>query len=109
MAKYKLVGTSRVRDTDTGWSFDLNGNSRRLGKYQEWLAEGNTPDPAETPQEIADREAEELRQYQIEQERDASGLKGQVTIAQAHAIIDSATTIAQLKTILKKMVAHILR
>lgn len=35
------------------------GNTEDL-EYQAWLAEGNTPEPAETPEEISIREQQEI-------------------------------------------------
>jgi hypothetical protein len=48
MAKYKLT-ESGVLDTETGAHIPNNEGNRHWREYQEWLAEGNTPDPADPP------------------------------------------------------------
>lgn len=64
MARYKEVWAdwnddtvTSILDTETGWSF--SPDSRRYAAYQEWLDEGNAPDPAFTADEIAAFEAAE--------------------------------------------------
>lgn len=52
---YKLnIGCGVIRISD-GIVFPDNPGSRHHAAYQAWLSEGNTPEPAETPGEIATR------------------------------------------------------
>ena len=46
MAKYKLTNTDIVLCPDEGLSIPPN-SGWRWEQYEEWLAEGNTPDPAD--------------------------------------------------------------
>ena len=46
MSKYKLTD-SGVIDTETGACIPNAPGNRHWRKYQEWLAEDNTPDPAD--------------------------------------------------------------
>ena len=46
MAKYKLVDNG-VLDTETGAYIPNAEGNRHWQEYQEWLAAGNTPDPAD--------------------------------------------------------------
>lgn len=53
MAKYKLQG-SGVMDTETGAFIPNAPGNRHWKEYQQWLIDGNTPDPEFTQQEIDD-------------------------------------------------------
>jgi hypothetical protein len=46
--KYKLTEDG-VIDTETGASIPNAEGNRHWREYQEWLAAGNTPDPADPP------------------------------------------------------------
>jgi hypothetical protein len=46
MAKYKLIENG-VFDTETGANIPDDAGNRHWVEYQEWLAEPNTPDPAD--------------------------------------------------------------
>jgi len=48
MAEYKLTGVGVLRTGD-GTHIPDNEENRDWRKYQAWLAEGNTPDPADPP------------------------------------------------------------
>lgn len=48
MAKYKLTEIG-VQNTETGDYIPNAEGNRHWRAYQEWLAEGNTPDPADPP------------------------------------------------------------
>jgi hypothetical protein len=48
MAKYQLKKTG-VIDTETGFIIPDSMDNRHWHEYQEWLAEGNTPDPEPAP------------------------------------------------------------
>lgn len=37
-----------IKDTEQGWSIPLAEGNRHYRMYQEWVGEGNTPDPAYT-------------------------------------------------------------
>jgi hypothetical protein len=57
---YKLTkGTTIIRTTDSASIPADNGNSDYQA-YLKWKAEGNTPDPAFTPEELAQQAADEL-------------------------------------------------
>lgn len=51
MAKYKLTD-SGVKDTETGACIPNASGNRHWREYQKWVAEGNTPDPIYTDDEI---------------------------------------------------------
>lgn len=48
MAKYRLAPEG-VTDTETGASIPHDKGNRHWQEYQDWLAAGNTPDPADVP------------------------------------------------------------
>ena len=62
---FKLIEGGVIRKFDGACIPDSPGN-RDWKEYQEWLAEGNTPDPEFTPEELArkpiDEEITQLRQ-----------------------------------------------
>lgn len=51
MAKYKLQ-QSGVKDTETNAVIPCDPANRHWQEYQDWLAEGNTPDPEYTQEEL---------------------------------------------------------
>jgi hypothetical protein len=51
MAKYKLSGNG-VKDNETGACIPNSNANRHWKEYQEWVAEGNTPDPEFTQEEL---------------------------------------------------------
>lgn len=60
MAKYKLT-ESGVLDTETGTSIPNAPGNRHWQEYQEWLSEGNTPDPQYTLDEWKTGKKAEVR------------------------------------------------
>lgn len=75
MKKYKLLGggvlqpTGGVLDTERRMNIPNNPNNRHWQEYLGWLAEGNTPDPEFTQEEIAanelaDRQAARMQTLQ---------------------------------------------
>ena len=48
MAKYRLTEEG-VLDTETGGHIPNDSGNRHWQEYQEWLVEGNTPDPKAVP------------------------------------------------------------
>jgi hypothetical protein len=84
MAKYKLKDGG-VIDTETGAHIPNAEDNRHWRFYQEWLAEGNTPDPADppppepTPGEVFDQRIEGdpvLKALVDELEASAPGYRG---------------------------------
>jgi len=61
MAKYKIKEFN-ILDIETGKYIPLSEGNRSYKEYLKWLAEGNTPDPFETQQEIDERLAREAEQ-----------------------------------------------
>jgi len=117
--RYKQTATGIQAIIDNGdGTFTYKGlreNFDGWEEYQAWVAQGNTPEPQFTQEELDDTAAEEQRITEIEIKKEASGLK-RITVAQAHQYIDrkfdEANNAAQLKEaireILKKMVVHII-
>lgn len=117
MKEYKWNGPNRENGVKKDNMFIpcAQGN-RHWREFLEWEAEGNTPDPWKTPEEltvIADLEA---RITELEAEKEAAGLRD-ITVVQAKAFIDNQIDSANdldslkvvLKNILKKMVVFLLR
>lgn len=73
MAKYKLTNTG-VQNTETGAFIPAAAGNRDWGEYQQWLSEGNTPDPQYTPSQLKANKKQE-----INQERDRRINGGQIT------------------------------
>jgi len=70
-------------------------------EYLEWLAKGNTPAPAETPKEIAERTAREAKDAQM-----AQTLRDNLpTYAQVQTAIANISNLADAKAFLKKLAA----
>jgi len=68
--------------------------------YLEWLAKGNTPAPAETPEEIAERTAREAKEAQM-----AQALRDNLpTYAQVQTAIDNIRNLNDAKAFLRKLV-----
>ena len=55
MAKYRLNGEG-VIDTERGFTIPNDEKNRHWLKYQEWLGEGNTPDPMPTPEPLTNEQ-----------------------------------------------------
>lgn len=60
MAKYKISGDGYF-DTEENLSIPNDEGNRHYQMVQEWIGEGNTPDPEFTAQEITDNAWAELR------------------------------------------------
>ncbi len=68
-------------------------------EYLKWVQDGNTPDPAETPEEIAERTAREAKEAQM-----AQTLRDNLpTYAQVQKAIDNISNLADAKAFLKKL------
>lgn len=52
MAKYKTINDG-VKDTETGACIPCASGNRHWREYLAWVAEGNTPDPEFTAEELA--------------------------------------------------------
>ncbi|GEM_PF-6832829 len=105
---YKLqkggVGVIRLRDTS--YIPDCDGN-RDWQEYQEWLAAGNVPEPAQTPEEVAAEEAAaaaEKALIQAKAQDIADALPDWATVAakfdRGTTALANATTIAAVKVVL---------
>jgi hypothetical protein len=69
--------------------------------YLEWLAKGNTPAPAETPEEIAKRTEREAKAAQM-----AQTLRENLpTYAQVMTAVDNIANLADARAFLKKLAA----
>jgi len=102
MADYKLqkcgVGVIRLRDMA---SIPECADNVDWQEYQEWLAKGNTPAPAETPEEIAARQAREAKEAQL-----AQTLRDNLsTYAQVMTAVDNIANLADARAFLKKLAA----
>ena len=95
---YKLWkhGVQRIAD---GSYIPDNETLPAWREYLQWLAEGNTPEPEQTPEEIA---AEVAREQVIAQKLldISTNLPSRAAVMEA---IDNATTLAALRAIVKKM------
>jgi len=69
--------------------------------YLAWMAKGNTPAPAETPEEIAASEARATKEAQMAQTLS----QNLPTFAQVQTAIDNIGNLADAKAFLKKLVA----
>ena len=70
-------------------------------EYKDWLEKGNTPAPAETPDEIAARLAREAKEAQM-----AQTLRDNLpTYAQVQTAIDNIGNLNDAKAFLKKLAA----
>lgn len=78
---YKLSKVGGIIRLADGASIPDCMENRDWQEYREWVAKGNTPDPAETPEDIAEREAREAK-----------------VVALAQAIEDNLPSFAQLMT-----------
>ena len=56
MAKYRLGAEGNIEDTVTGANIPVDERNEDYRRYQEWVAEGNTPDPVSTPPAKTDAE-----------------------------------------------------
>jgi len=80
-------------------------------EYQAWLAEGNVPEPAQTPEEVAAEEAAaaaEKALIQAKAQDIADALPDWATVAarfdQGTAALENATTIAAVKAVLQGLI-----
>lgn len=64
MAKYKLTENG-VYDTETGANIPEDDRNRDWMEYQEWLAEPNTPDPADVVSGTWDTEGRGVRDSKL--------------------------------------------
>lgn len=62
MNKYKLTDNG-VLDQETGMSIPNAEGNRHWKEYQQWLAEGNTPDPIRTHIESQELKKQEINQW----------------------------------------------
>ena len=69
--------------------------------YVEWLAEGNTPAPAETPKEIAARQAREAKEARMAQ----TVSQNLPTFAQVQTTIKNISNLEDAKAFLEKLAA----
>jgi hypothetical protein len=67
MAKYELT-ESGCRDKERGYHIPDDPNNRHWKEFQEWLAEGNTPDPEPVPVPPTAEEALNLQLLQTDKE-----------------------------------------
>ena len=115
MADYKLLENGVLYKPEN-LSIPKDARNKEWRIYLKWLNAGNAPDPEYTQSEQDDIDAENLRVSEINAEQSGGGLKN-VTVSQAKSYIDSqidgASSISEVKTaiksILKKMVVHIIR
>jgi len=102
MADYKLqkCGVGVIRLRDMAYIPDCKDNTD-WREYQAWLKKGNTPDPAETPEEIAARQAREAKEAQL-----AQTLRDNLpTYAQVMTAVDNIANLADARAFLKKLAA----
>lgn len=99
---YKLQkgGVGVVRLADAALIPECADN-RDYREYLEWLAKGNTPAPAETPEEIAARTAREAKEAQM-----AQTLRDNLpTYAQVKTTIKNISNLEDAKAFLEKLAA----
>jgi len=102
MADYKLSklggGVIRLKD---GASIPECLDNMDWREYLAWVAKGNTPAPAETPEEIAERQASEAKEAQMVQT-----LRDNLpTYAQVQTAVDNISNLNDAKAFLKKLAA----
>lgn len=61
MAKYKLLDGDRVYDQENNLIIPADEQNRHYIEYLEWVADGNTPDPYQTAEEILEEQWMTLR------------------------------------------------
>jgi len=76
-------------------------DNRDWREYLAWVAKGNTPAPAETPEEIAARQAREAKEAQMAQ----TVSQNLPTFAQVQTTIENISNLADAKAFLKKLAA----
>ena len=102
MSEYKLQkgGSGVIRLKDMAFIPDCADN-RDWQEYRAWVAAGNTPDQAQTPEEIATREAQEAKAQAM-----AQTLRDNLpTFAQVQTAIDNIRNLNEAKAFLKKLAA----
>ncbi|RKZ99490.1 MAG: hypothetical protein DRQ47_10955 [Gammaproteobacteria bacterium] len=101
--KYKLI-EGGVVDVANNISIPENEKNRHWKEFKKWESKGNKPDPIETSKEKADRVQAEETAAALKTARDASEFNG-LSTTDAEALIDSkldsASTVAALKTAVK--------
>lgn len=109
---YKLqkISTGVVRLADNAFIPECMEN-RDWQEYQKWVAKGNTPAPAQTPEEITAEEAAKAAEDAriLAREMDlAEALPDWATVAakfdQRTAALANATTIAAVKAVLQGLI-----
>ena len=108
---YKLNKHGGVIRLEDNASIPECPDNRDWRDYQEWLATGNTPDPAQTPEEIAAEEAAaaaEAARIQAKAADLVDALPDWATVAakfdQGTAALANATTIAAVKAVLQGLI-----
>lgn len=93
MAKYQEVWETPInstilsyKDTENGQCIPISESNLSYQALQEWIALGNTPDPAYTQAEIDAYQAAVDRQQEIEDAQDATGMHG-LTVDEAKQLI----------------------
>lgn len=98
MYKIQKDGSGVIRLADMACIPECKDNTD-WREYQAWLAAGNKPEPAEPPEEIAERQAREAKQAQLEQIiRD-----NLPSYAQVVSDVGKATSLAELRGIVQKL------
>ncbi len=100
---YKLgrfVGVIRLAD---GASIPECENNTDWIEYKEWLAQGNTPAPAQTPEEIAADAARKAKEAAL-----ANILRENLpSYSKVQAEVDNIRSIAEVRAFLKKLTSVI--
>lgn len=123
MALYREIWKSFLDNTIIGYLHTVNNSTIPINpgnidyqKVQEWMAAGNTPEPAYTQAEINAFQAETDRAQEIYEAQESTGLR-HITVQQAYNYIDNtlnaATTATETKeairTIFKKIAVFLLK
>jgi len=110
MYKIQKDGIGVIRLADMAYIPDCKDNTD-WREYQAWLAEGNVPEPAQTPEEVAAEEAAaaaEKALIQAKAQDIADALPDWATVVarfdQGTAALANATTIAAVKAVLQGLI-----
>ena len=60
MKKYKMLSESMLQDQVTKACIPMADGNRHYEEYKAWLAQGNTPDPADPPVVLGDNGQSEV-------------------------------------------------